>query len=70
MLRIHDLKIRKDLTESEILEMAIHKYAIQKEDILNWYITKKSIDARKKEDVHYIYSLAIEVKEEKKYPKL
>ncbi len=70
MLRINHLKIRKDLTESEILDIAIHKYAIQKEDILNWHITKKSIDARKKEDVHYSYSLEIEVKEENKYPKL
>ena len=70
MLRINNIKIRKDSTEHEIFEIAIKKHHIQKEDIINWHIAKKSIDARKKEDVHYTYSIDIEVKNEKKYKTL
>lgn len=70
MLSINNLKIRKDLSQSEVFEIAIKKAHIQKQDILSWQITKKSIDARKKEDVHYLYCLAIEVKEEQKYKHL
>ena len=70
MLRINNIKIRKNITEYEVLENAIQKYGIKKEDILDWHISRKSIDARKKEDVHYTYCVDIEVKNENKYRKL
>ncbi len=70
MLKINNLVIRKDLTEHEVFEMAINKYSIKKEDIISWHIARKSIDARKKEDVHYTYSIEIQVKDEKKYKKI
>ncbi len=70
MLRINDIKIRKDLSEPEIFEIAIEKSHIKREDIVSLKIAKKSIDARKKDDVHYTYSIDIEVKDEKKYRKL
>lgn len=70
MLRINHIKIRKNMAEYNIFETAIEKAHVKREDILHWHIAKKSIDARKKEDVHYIYSIDIEVKDEKKYKKL
>lgn len=70
MLRINNIKIRKDLTEYEVFEIAIQKAHIKKEDIIQWQISRKSIDARKKEDVHYTYSIDLQVKDEKKYRKL
>ena len=38
MLRINNLKIRKDLTEKEIFEFAISKFHINKNDIINKHI--------------------------------
>jgi len=70
MLRINNLKIRKDLTEKEIFEFAISKFHINKNDIINMFISRKSIDARKKDDVFYSYSIDLEVKNEQKYKKL
>lgn len=70
MLRINNIKIRKNLTEYEVFEIALQKHSIKKEDIITWHIARKSIDARKKEDVHYTYSVDIEVKNENKYKKL
>lgn len=70
MLRINNIFIRKDLNDSNIFELAIKKYGIKKEDILDWHISHKSIDARKKSDVHFVYSIDIKVKNETKYRKL
>ncbi|MBO4292866.1 MAG: NAD(P)/FAD-dependent oxidoreductase [Clostridia bacterium] len=70
MLRINNLKIRNDLTENEVIDFAFEKFHINKNDVLNSFISKKSIDARKKDDVHYSYSIDIEVKDENKYKKL
>lgn len=70
MLRINNIKIRKDITDYEVLEIAIKKHAIKKDDIIKWHIARKSIDARKKDDVHYTYSIDVQVKDENKYKKL
>lgn len=70
MLRINDIKIRKDISDYEVFELAIKKHNIIKDDILDWHISRKSIDARKKEDVHYTYAININVKDESKYRKL
>ena len=70
MLRINNLKIREDLSNDKVIEYALNKYKIDKNDLLNIYISKKSIDARKKDDVHYNYSFDLEVKDETKYKKL
>lgn len=67
MIVINNIKIRKDLSSNEIFEETIKKNKIKKEDILNWHIAKKSIDARNKEDVHYTYSITFELKDEHKY---
>ena len=70
MLKINNLKIRKNLTEKEVIQTAITKFHINKDDIINAYISRKSIDSRKKDDVHYSYSINLEVKNENKYRKL
>lgn len=70
MLRINNIKIRKDISDEEIFQLAIKENRIDKKDIIEWHIAKKSIDARKKDDIHYSYSIDLEVKNEKKYKKL
>lgn len=66
MYRINNLKIRKDISNCEVFEIAVKKYNIRKSDVLSWFISKKSIDARDKSDVHYSYSLDLDLK--KNYP--
>ncbi len=67
MLRINNIIVREDLPESSVLELAIQKYKLNKNDILNWKISKKSIDARDKSDIKYVFCIDIEIKNEKKY---
>ena len=70
MFRINNIKIREDLTDNEIMQIAIKQNHINLEDIIEWHISKKSIDARKKDNVHYSYSIDFKLKNEKNYYKL
>ncbi len=67
MFKITNIKIRENLNEEELLDFIAKKNKIEKKDILSWEITKKSIDARRKEDVHYTYSVILKLKNEHKY---
>ena len=69
MLRIHNIKIRNNLSDKEIFEIAIQKNHIHPSDITKWYISRKSIDARNKNDIHYLYNIAVKLKSENKYKK-
>ncbi len=68
MLRINNIKIRKNISDKALIDFVVHKYHICSSDILKWNIFKKSIDARKKNDIFFNYTIDIEVKDEKKYP--
>ena len=70
MLSIDNLKIYEDLTEEEIIKKALKKYNISSKDVIECNITKKSIDARNKNNIYYNYSLNVEVKDEEKYPNI
>lgn len=69
MIRISNIKICEDISNEEIFYIVLKKYKISKEDVLEWNISKKSIDARKKDNVHYSYSIDIKIKNEHKYLK-
>ena len=70
MLKISNIKIYEDFSKSELLERVINKFKIKKSDIIDWHIIKKSIDARKKDDIHYNYTIELEVKNEISYSKI
>ena len=69
MLRINNIKINKDLSNEEIFKFFTNKFKINKNDIISWNISKKSIDARRKDQIHYIYNIDIKVIDERKYSK-
>lgn len=70
MLKINNIQIRENMNEMEVFEFAIKKHHINKDDVLEWRIVRKSIDARKKSDVHFTYAIELSVKDENKYKKL
>ena len=69
MLRL-TFKIKKDITKNELLTEVCNKNKINIKDIEVWHIVKKSIDARNKADVHYVYILDLKTKNELKYSKI
>lgn len=66
MIKITNIKIRADLSDDELFEMIYKKYKINKNDVTERRIIKKSIDARNKADIFYNYSVELECKNENK----
>ena len=70
MIRITDIKIElKDALNSEMELQNLRKhvtqnYRIKDQDILSFSIYKKAIDARKKDHVHFVYSLDLQINHE------
>jgi uncharacterized FAD-dependent dehydrogenase len=73
MIRVSEIKLSLDQDESKLIEEVAKKLHIPVKDIKNYKIFKKSVDARKKNDVHFVYSVDVEVENEdkvlKKYSK-
>lgn len=67
MIRIDNIKIFEDLSESELTNKILKKNKISPSDFISLDIVKKSIDARDKRNVHYNYSVNINLKDESKY---
>ena len=67
MIRVSNIK-RFPWEKKELLwEKAAKKLGIPPEEITNFSIVKESLDARKKSDIHFIYTVDVSVKEEKPY---
>ena len=65
MIRIKDVKIRVDLDNVNIRLKKISKLLkINEEDILEVVIKKQSIDARKKNEIYYVYDFLVSVKKQ------
>lgn len=65
MYRLENIKIRENLEENEVLEKACKQYKINSNDIKEYKIFKRSIDARNKEDIFFNYTIDVELKNDK-----
>ena len=66
MIRIRQVKLSLNASENEFRNKISNKLRIKEEDIINFKIKKKSLDARDKKDIHYVYEFDIEIKNEDK----
>lgn len=67
MLRIRQIKIPLDKDNLDFLYTAVSKILkVKKEELSNLKIVKKSLDARKKDNVHYVYEIDISINNEDK----
>ena len=66
MIKITNIKIKADLSDDALFEKIYKKYKINKNDVTERRIIKKSIDARNKADIFYNYSVELECKNENK----
>lgn len=70
MLRLENIKIREEIDICEIVKYACKKNGINFNELIDYYIYKKSVDARNKDDIFYNFTIDIEVKDEYKYKKI
>ncbi len=67
MIRINQIKMNlnhndKDLEKEIVKKLKLKKTSESSKDLFDYEIVKKSIDARKKEDIKYIYAVNVKVK--------
>ena len=65
MLRISGIRLPWDFDESRLAEVVKKKFGIRQ--IKSLKIAKKSVDARRKSDVHYVYSVDVVTDNDKRY---
>ena len=65
MLRISQLKLKPNHTERDLLQKLAKTLQISEQNISHYQIQKQSIDARKKQDIKYVYTIDVNVKNEK-----
>lgn len=66
MIRVRQIKVPIDVGNGELNKYISKKVSIKEEEISNVIIKKKSIDARKKENIFFIYEVDVEVVNEEK----
>lgn len=59
MIRIANIKASLDVNMDKLLNIVLKKTGIKKSDIKEFKIHKKSVDARDKRDVHFVYTFDI-----------
>lgn len=65
MIRINNIKVPLDFDFSELKKFCSNKFNISEKNIYSVRLAKKSVDARKKSNVHFIISVDISAKGEK-----
>lgn len=66
MIRIRQVKAKINCTEKQLIENIAGKLKIKQDEIISYSIKKKSLDARDKQDIHYVYEFDVKVKDENK----
>lgn len=64
MLRVSGIQLTMDESEDRIKHKITQKLRIKSSEILSYRINKKSIDARKKDRIIFVYTVDVEVKDE------
>lgn len=70
MYRLKNIKIRENISDIEVFRRAIKDCGIPESKVKRWRIFKKSIDARNKADVHFVYTIDIDTDDSKIVSKL
>jgi len=70
MIRIKNLKLHPYEKKETLIAKACKKMKCSEGEVLSWRIYKESLDARKKSDIFYIYTIDAEVKNEKRILKI
>ena len=66
MLRISQLKLPETHTQEQLEKKLLKMLRISRKDLGHYYIRKRSLDARKKPELYYVYSIDVEIKNEER----
>lgn len=66
MILVRSLRLEPGESEDKLRKKAARELRIHENEISELTITKKSLDARKKNDIHWLYSAAVKTRDEEK----
>lgn len=66
MIRVSQIKMPDSHSPEELPARAACLLHIKRNEILSWRIVRKSVDARKKPDIYFIYTVDLEVRDEER----
>ena len=69
MIRINQMKLNIEHTPADFERKILKTLRIKKEELQGFQIRRQSIDARKKPELYYVYSVDVQVKDEAKVRK-
>ena len=62
MIAIPNLKLAPGADEAQLRALAARALNVPPQDITGLRIRKKSLDARRKDDIHYVYTVGVTVR--------
>ena len=65
MLLITQLKANTDIDESKLMNIISKKLLLNSEEIIEFFIVRRSLDARKKDNILFVYNIKVRVKNER-----
>ncbi|MBQ3055220.1 MAG: FAD-binding protein [Oscillospiraceae bacterium] len=68
MVKVSNLSLPLDHTEDDLKRLAAKELKVSAKQILSLDILKKSVDARKKQAVHFVYTVAVSLADERAFP--
>lgn len=66
-LCVYNIKCEIESTMDRVFDNAVKKAGVSKDSVLSWRLLKKSIDARDKTDIKYVYTVLLEIPEKIRY---
>lgn len=60
-IRLSEIRMEIDEDKDKLLETACEKLQIKKQHVKNWWIERQSLDARRKRDIYFVYTIVVEV---------
>lgn len=70
MLRISNIKVKIEHTEQDVIAKVCKQLRIKESHVIEYQVFKKSLDSRKKNNIHYIYSIDVKVQNEERFAKV
>ena len=63
-VKINNIRLELDDPEDELPARAAQSLGLDRQAVLRWRILRKSLDARRHDDLHFVYALEVEVPED------
>ncbi len=64
MLRLTNLSVPPDYSEESLRALLLQKLKLPSDQLLSFHVSRRSIDARRKDDVHFVLSVDLTLKNE------